>query len=317
MSILEGIPVFLAVLETGSLQGASRHIGLARPTVRRRLEALEHELGVPLLTRGANGLEPTIAGDVFAAQARDILGTVGNLTRTTRAVGVSPHGTLRVGVPMGTPPEIVAEMTDAVGALWPNVRLELHCSNTPDDLKTSVDCRFSLELDAPSGGDVEVLELGVVREHLVASRSYLEAHPAIRSLAQLKEHRLFAWSAPDTRTPSHLPVVDGEPHEAEFAMATNDLRALWWLATHDRGIAFMPFEATMARTAPYGDDGLVTVLPDVVRRDRPRRLVTARAVARTPVVAAFLEHTRTVAAALFAEVDVDTTPHTRRRSRGR
>ena len=38
---------FLAVLDAGSLSGAARVLGLSQPTVRRRIEDLEHQVGAP------------------------------------------------------------------------------------------------------------------------------------------------------------------------------------------------------------------------------------------------------------------------------
>jgi DNA-binding transcriptional LysR family regulator len=296
---LEAIPVLLAAVDTGSIQGAAKQLDLARPTVRRRLETLEAEVGVPLLTRGAQGLRPTAAGEVFATRAREMMAELNGLGRAAREAGASPQGVLRVGIPAGAPPEIVAGMTEAVRGMWPDVRLELISSTTNDDLVTRVDCRFSLELDAPDG-QVEVLELGTFREQLVASRSYLESHDPIESVDQIAAHRVFAWIAPDTGTPSRLPTSGPQPR-VQFAMATDDLRTLVWLASHGHGLAFMPFEPAMPQPPFPGADEIIPVLPDVVGRDRPRRLVTARAVADTPVVAAFLEQTRAVAAAMFAD----------------
>jgi hypothetical protein len=163
-----------------------------------------------------------------------------------------------------------------------------------------VDCRFSLELGEPAG-PVEVVELGTLSEQLVASQSYVETHGPIESLEQLADHALFAWIAPDTGTPTELPVRNGLAHRVELTMATNDLRSLAWLAGHDRGVVFMPFETKMARAPAFEATDLVPVLPELVVRERPRRLVIARAVAGTPVVAAFIQLTRTVAAALFAD----------------
>ncbi|MGQ2931467.1 MAG: helix-turn-helix domain-containing protein, partial [Sphingopyxis sp.] len=37
---------FLAVMETGSLSAAARHLGLSQPTVRARIEGLEAVLGI-------------------------------------------------------------------------------------------------------------------------------------------------------------------------------------------------------------------------------------------------------------------------------
>jgi len=296
---LDAIPAFLAAIETGSIQGAARTLRIARPTLRRRLEELEADVGVPLLTRGAE-LRPTVAGAVFARRAREMMHELEGLSRAARAAGASPQGVLRVGTPAGMPPEMMMQMTEAVRAMWPDVRLELISSTTDDDLIGRVDCRFSLEL-GEARGPVEVVELGSVSEQLVASRSYLETHGPIESLEHLTGHPVFAWIAPDTGTPTELPVTNGLAHRVELAMATNDLRSLVWLANHDRGVVFMPFETAMTRSPVFEATELVPVLPDLVVRARPRRLVTARAVAGTPVVAAFIELTRTVAEALFAD----------------
>lgn len=296
---LEAIPAFLAVLQTGSIQGAARELQVARPTLRRRLATLEAHVGVPLLTRGPD-LRPTLAGSVFASRAREMIAELEGLSRAARAAGASPHGVLRVGTPAGMPTEMFAQMTDAVRGMWPDVRLELISSTTNDDLIGKVDCRFALELGDPEG-PVEIVELGTVCEQLVASKRYLGKHGPITSLKEIADHQLFAWVAPDTGAPTSLPVLDGLDHPVEPAMATNDLSSLVWLANHDHGLAFIPFDAAMTRSPIFNATDLVPVLAGVVARERPRRLVTARAVAGTPVMAAFIELTRTVAEALFAD----------------
>ncbi len=60
---------FLAVLRTGSLSAAARELGLAQPTVRRRIEALEQALGTPLFTRSPAGLLPTEAARTLGPHA--------------------------------------------------------------------------------------------------------------------------------------------------------------------------------------------------------------------------------------------------------
>ncbi|MCA9678907.1 MAG: LysR family transcriptional regulator [Myxococcales bacterium] len=297
-SSIDVIPVFLAAVDTGSLQGAARALDLARPTVRRRLAALEAEVGVPLLVRGPRGLRPTQAGQLFAERARQMMVEFDGLTRAVRTAGASPRGLLRVGIPAGIPRQIVAAMSDSVHGMWPHVRLELVCSTSNADLLERVDCRFALELEPPDD-TMDVVDLGVVREQLVASRRYLDARPPIASVADLAQHPLLGWIAPDTGAPVRLPMLAGPPPRVDFGTATNDLSALIWFAAHDRGIVFMPFEPALAR-APFVEDAeLVPVLPDLVGRDRPRRLVTPRSLADIPVVAAFVAQTRAAAKALL------------------
>ena len=51
--------VFLTVVREGSTLAASRKLGVAQPTVARRIEALEHGLGVTLFERDTRGFKPT------------------------------------------------------------------------------------------------------------------------------------------------------------------------------------------------------------------------------------------------------------------
>ena len=52
---------FAAVVESGSLSGAARKLGLTQPTLGRHVEALEVELSTRLFERTLQGLNPTDA----------------------------------------------------------------------------------------------------------------------------------------------------------------------------------------------------------------------------------------------------------------
>lgn len=66
------VRVFLAVARTGSLAGAGRMLGLAQPTVGRRLNALEAALGQTLFQRGHTGLNLTEEGLAVVAAAEQM-----------------------------------------------------------------------------------------------------------------------------------------------------------------------------------------------------------------------------------------------------
>ena len=58
---------FLAVFRYGSTLAASRKLGIAQPTVSRRIDALESEIGLALFDRDSRGFRPTAFGkDLFA-----------------------------------------------------------------------------------------------------------------------------------------------------------------------------------------------------------------------------------------------------------
>ncbi|MEO0824659.1 MAG: LysR family transcriptional regulator [Cyanobacteria bacterium J06635_15] len=68
---LEQLQAFLAVAETGSFQAAARRCNVTQSTVSRQIQALESELGLPLLHRTAQS-KPTVGGDYLLPRARKI-----------------------------------------------------------------------------------------------------------------------------------------------------------------------------------------------------------------------------------------------------
>src|SRR3954469_1456108 len=87
---------FLAVMRTGSLSGASRALGVAQPTVRRQIEALEEALGVVLFTRSQTGLVPTDTATASLPYAESMAGVADALVRSVSAPAEAEQGTVRV-----------------------------------------------------------------------------------------------------------------------------------------------------------------------------------------------------------------------------
>jgi DNA-binding transcriptional LysR family regulator len=68
---LEQLQAFLAIAETGSFQQAARKCTVTQSTISRQLQALEADLGMPLLHRTAHA-KLTVAGEQFLPHARKI-----------------------------------------------------------------------------------------------------------------------------------------------------------------------------------------------------------------------------------------------------
>jgi LysR family transcriptional regulator, hca operon transcriptional activator len=74
---LRHLRYFIAVVEEGSLTiAAKRRLHTAQPSLSRQIRDLELEVGVPLLTRSARGVELTVSGRVFLDHARLALAQV-------------------------------------------------------------------------------------------------------------------------------------------------------------------------------------------------------------------------------------------------
>jgi len=67
---LKQIQDFVVVIETGSIRGAARKLGVSQPAITKSVRGLESELHAQLVKRTPHGVMPTAAGRAFLARAR-------------------------------------------------------------------------------------------------------------------------------------------------------------------------------------------------------------------------------------------------------
>lgn len=94
MDRLEAMGMLLAAVEHGSLSGAARQMGVAIPTLSRKVADLEAQLGAQLLTRTTRRLALTDAGAAYVVAARRILAEVDEAEREAAGEFRSPKGEL-------------------------------------------------------------------------------------------------------------------------------------------------------------------------------------------------------------------------------
>ncbi|MDA0766298.1 MAG: LysR family transcriptional regulator [Verrucomicrobia bacterium] len=95
---LRHLQSFLAVMEEGSLSGASQRCHLSQPALSQQMQALEEELGEPLFIRRPRGVIPTPAGELLEQHARNLLDRADDLKGAFRARRELQTGSLVFGV---------------------------------------------------------------------------------------------------------------------------------------------------------------------------------------------------------------------------
>lgn len=89
---------FIAVIETGSVRSAARKLGLTQAAVSKNLTALERSLGVSLLVRSSQGVEPTEYGKLALRRARIIDAELRHLQEELDNLAGERHGWVTVGL---------------------------------------------------------------------------------------------------------------------------------------------------------------------------------------------------------------------------
>ncbi|MDE1568456.1 LysR family transcriptional regulator [Aquabacter sp. P-9] len=188
---------FLAVLREGSLSGAARVLGAAQPTVRRRIEDLERQLGVALFTRSPAGLTPTALARELAAPAEAMAAAAAAFARTASAEAGAMAGTVRITASEVIGMEVLPPLLTRVREAHPGLVFELALTNRNEDLLARQ-------------ADIAVRMVRPVQEALVARRV------GVIALGLHGHTRLLdAWGRPATLAEAkRLPMVGYETENA-------------------------------------------------------------------------------------------------------
>lgn len=89
---------FIATVEEGSLQGASRRMNIAQPALSRRIRDLELTLDCALLVRGPRGVSVTPAGQTFYEEALYLVKGLDRAIHDTRRIGLEQGRQVRIGL---------------------------------------------------------------------------------------------------------------------------------------------------------------------------------------------------------------------------
>lgn len=276
---LDELRCFLAVVDAGSILGASTQLGVPRGTVRRRVDELEARVGVRLLARSARGVAITDAGAMVARRGRELLKGGAALLHAVREFGREPQGWLRVHVPVGMPPSLMVAFREFFYACAPDMRLFIQVSDAPlDGLHRNGGLALHFTERAHSGPWV-VTPLAPLSVQIVASPKYLQRVGCPQAVADLAHHKLVSWTVPG-QAEDRWPLRGGGHIEVAPIMNSNDIHMLREQANMEIGLVLLPQPPVNLLGLPVDD--LVTVLDGVVGVDIELSLFLPDAIASNP-----------------------------------
>ncbi len=122
---------FTAVAEEGSLSAAARRLHLSQSALSQTIQSLERQLGVQLLLRSSTGVTTTGAGATLVREARALLAQHDRAVAAVTGLAAPGPGTLRVGVPLELPPDLLPGVLADLSAACPQTRVDLrHASSS-------------------------------------------------------------------------------------------------------------------------------------------------------------------------------------------
>jgi molybdate transport repressor ModE-like protein len=241
---------FSAVAEEGSVSAAGRKLHLSQSAVSQTIQSLERQLGVQLLIRGAGGATLTGAGAVLLREARTLIAQHDRALAAVSGQAAASAATLRVGVPLEFPADLLPRALAEMGASFPQSHVDIRHAPSSAQLSAMEAGELDLALvrERPADPDYDAVlaveeALGVI---LAAARAAELAGPTGVRLHQLAALDWVAfprseapsWHDQITATLSSHGVVRLGPGSAGGAGGAHPLIAEVKLASVAAGHAF-------------------------------------------------------------------------------
>ncbi|WP_241472745.1 LysR family transcriptional regulator [Mycolicibacterium neoaurum] len=284
----DNLRYFLEVARAGRLSDASRVLEVDHTTVGRRITALERSVGERLFDRAPSGWRLTEAGKRMMPRAEAVESAVMAAYDVQGATPDVLTGSIRITATDGFGAFIIAPHLVELKAAHPRLSVELVTATVHNAVsERHFDVAVTLERPTSRAVRSDVLchyDLG-----LYATAEYLENHPPIAKVSDLRAHTLI-WYVNALMDVEPLRILDELPHVQTVDAQISNITGHWLAARSGLGVA--PLPAYIAN----GDERLTRVLPDAFSVRRLYWLVVPRELER-------LERVRTVCAFLRDTVE--------------
>jgi DNA-binding transcriptional LysR family regulator len=285
MDRLDELAIFVAVVEAGSLIGASRRLRRSPPVVTRALRALEDRIAVRLVERTTRRLAPTEAGNALAERARALLADYDAVLDGIAAAPV--RGVLRITAPVQFGRRHVSPVVSAFLNEYPDVQVELTLNDRNLDLiEERLD--VAVRIGALADSTLVARQVGHVRRVVVASPEYLAWRGVPRTPSDLATHdTIFGMARSAAREWRFVPSQRGAVVRLSPRLLVDDVEAQIQAALAGRGVARALSYQVAAELAA---GTLVRILQEFEPEPLPVQLVTSSRSHLSPKTKAFLDY---------------------------
>lgn len=287
---LVDVLAFVRVVETGAFARAGERMGVSKSIVSRRVARLEQQLGAKLLSRTAQGAQPTDIGNAYFARASNILAELEAAREVVAEAVTQVAGPIRLAAPLTFGTLYLAPALTDFARAHPKVELDVSLDDRTIDLIAG---GFDLAVRIGKLADSALVarRIAPVRAAVLASPDYLDRRGRPQTPRDLAGHDLLLY-ANVGRGARWRFKVDGkwEQVSGRVRLRADNGELLREAACAGLGVVMLPtFIASPAiasgqleivlRDYPLEDVGLHIVMP-------PGRAATARVRALVDFLAA-------------------------------
>jgi DNA-binding transcriptional LysR family regulator len=253
--------VFVAVAESDNFRAAADRLGVTRSAVSQGMRKLEDRLGVALVTRSTRSVRLTEAGHRLHQQIAQPLARIAAALDDALDDG-PPRGLLRVAVTSIAERFLSGPLVARFAQAYPQITLDVTVTDDESDI-VAEGFDAGVRLGEVIEQDMIAVPLtGPVRQVVVATPGYLEAHGMPTHPRELVAHRCIGWRPAPGVAPYRWEFArDGQDFDVAVQpqVTTNDMLLMVRTALAGGGLT-IGIEDTFAPWIARGE--LVPVLND-------------------------------------------------------
>lgn len=188
----DDLRVFLAVAREESLSAAGKVLRLDPATVGRRVQKLEGALQASLFAKSPQGYALTEAGTALLARAEQAETAMRAVVAELPEPSDRLSGQIRVGAPDGAANYLLPQVCAAISESNPALEIQIVALPRVFNLSRR-EADMAIAVSAPTAGRLVVQKITEYQLHLAASEEYLARMPPIRTVKDLRDHRMVGY----------------------------------------------------------------------------------------------------------------------------
>lgn len=205
--LLDGMVVFVRVIEAGSFTLAADQLGHSPSHMSKEVNRLEARLGVRLINRSTRSINLTAAGKTYFERCQQIIIDAKNAELAMGALQETPKGLLKVTAPVSLGLSHLNELIPEFLKQYPEVDLDMHYSERRVDLVANgydVAIRIGMLKDS----SLVARRLGSSKGIITASPDYISRYGEPKTAEELQNHRVISYA--NIGTPKYWEFTDAK-----------------------------------------------------------------------------------------------------------
>lgn len=198
-NLLDGMAVFVGVVNTGSFTAAAQALGHSTSYVSKEITRLENRLGSRLLNRTTRTISLTDAGRAYYERSNQIVIDAENAERSINQLQEKPSGLLRINAPGSFGSNYLLDVLSQFMHRYPEVKLEIEFNDRLIDV-VAEGYDVVIRVGDIKDSNLVARKFTSSRAVVVASPDYIKRKGCPKLAEELVHHDCIAYSLLPTPT---------------------------------------------------------------------------------------------------------------------